>query len=129
MGRTRTACDQPAHIRDTVRPRKSPQGLAHAAKTLVPCSRSVGQLPVVTGRGNLSEIPPPPPTFTGYTTHGLDSQVTAPAATAVQPLQLSFQVYVGQLPLGVYASDITVFRDGIAVADCTGPTGTATPDP
>lgn len=66
---------------------------------------------------------------TGYTTLGIDAQITAPAATASNPLTLTFQVYVGALPAGVVPSDVTVFRDGVAITACTGTPGTASPDP
>jgi hypothetical protein len=43
-------------------------------------------------------------------------------------LTLTFAVYAGSLPSGSYPSDVTVFRDGTAVTNCT-TAGTASPDP
>ena len=42
-------------------------------------------------------------------------------------LHLTFQVFDGTLPAGSHPSDITIFRDGVAVSACTG--AGATPDP
>ncbi|MHB1613849.1 MAG: cell wall-binding repeat-containing protein, partial [Actinomycetes bacterium] len=68
------------------------------------------------------------PTVTGYSTLGINSQISAPAATAAQPLKLTFQVYVGGLPAGSYPGDVTVFRDGTPIPACPG-ASTASPDP
>jgi putative cell wall-binding protein len=70
----------------------------------------------------------PPNTSIGhYKVLGVGATITAPAATSADPLQLSFDVFDGTLPSGGHASDLTVFRDGVAVAACTG--AGATPDP
>ena len=62
-----------------------------------------------------------------YSVLGVGATITAPTATPADPLHLTFQVFDGTLPAGSHPSDITVFRDGVAVAACTG-VG-ATPDP
>ncbi len=64
----------------------------------------------------------------GYTPLGLSSQISAPSATAAQPLRLSFAVDVADLPTGEYVGDITVFRDGVVVPACPG-AAVARPDP
>jgi PKD repeat protein len=68
-------------------------------------------------------------TVTGYRTLGINAQISAPAATASQPLKLTFEVYVGNLPAGSYPTDVTVFRDGAAIGPCAGADGVASPDP
>ena len=68
------------------------------------------------------------PAVGGYTTLGVNAQISAPLATAAQPLELTFQVFVGVLPSGVYPSDVTVFRDGTPIPACPG-ASTANPDP
>lgn len=60
------------------------------------------------------------PAIGGYTVLGADSQITAPIATAAQPLRLSFSIDAASLPTGTYVGDITVFRDGVAVPGCPG---------
>jgi putative cell wall-binding protein len=57
-----------------------------------------------------------------------DLTITAPTATAANPLHLLFQVFVGDLPNGSYPSDVQIFRDGSAVASCPG-AAVANPDP
>ena len=68
------------------------------------------------------------PAVGGYSTLGINAQISAPLATAAQPLKLTFQVYVGVLPSGVYPSDVTVFRDSTPIPVCPG-ASTANPDP
>jgi hypothetical protein len=63
-----------------------------------------------------------------YRVLNVGATITAPAASAADPLRLSFQVYDGSLPGGAYASDLTVFRDGVPVAACAKP-GVVSPDP
>jgi putative cell wall-binding protein len=70
---------------------------------------------------------PPGTAVPNYTVLGVGATVTAPAATVANPLQLTFAVFDGSLPAGAHPSDLTVFRNGVPVAACTG-TG-ATPDP
>lgn len=68
------------------------------------------------------------PAVGGYRTLGANAQISAPLATAAQPLKLTFQVYVGNLPRGAYPSDVTVFRDSTPIPACPG-VSTASPDP
>jgi putative cell wall-binding protein len=57
-----------------------------------------------------------------------DLTITAPTATAANPLRLTFQLYVGDLPAGSYPSDVQILRDGAVVGSCPGAV-TANPDP
>jgi len=70
---------------------------------------------------------PPNTSVAHYTVLGVGATITAPPATPADPLTLTFQVFDKQLPAGSGPADLTVFRDGAAVAACTGPG--ATPDP
>ncbi len=70
---------------------------------------------------------PPNTSIAHYTVLGVGATITAPPATAADPLTLTFQVFDKQLPAGSGPADLTVFRDGAAVGACTGPG--ATPDP
>jgi putative cell wall-binding protein len=65
----------------------------------------------------------------GYTMLGRSFVINAPAATAQEPLRLSFAVDTGALPSGTSLADLTVFRDGVPVPVCTGASGVADPDP
>ena len=74
---------------------------------------------------------PPPP---GYTLVGKQLHIVAPAADAATPLHLVFTVDAATLASAtpaLTASTVVVFRDGVAVDDCTSDTGDdpASPDP
>ncbi len=66
--------------------------------------------------------------FSGYQTLNIGAVITAPDASPTAPLRLTFRLYLGNLPAGSYPSDVTVFRDGVAVGSCSG-AKTANPDP
>ena len=67
----------------------------------------------------------PPPA--GYTFLGKEIHVTAPdAADAQHPLVLTFALDQG---VGADAATLRVARNGRLVAECSGPAGTASPDP
>ena len=70
---------------------------------------------------------PPDTAVAHYTVLGVGATITAPPATAADPLTLTFQIFDKKLPTGAGPADLTVFRDGAAVSACTGPG--ATPDP
>jgi len=57
-----------------------------------------------------------------------DLTITAPSATVANPLRLTFQLYVGDLPAGSYPSDVQILRDGALVGACPGAV-IANPDP
>lgn len=65
----------------------------------------------------------------GYSFFGMQVDVSAPAATAAQPLELRFLLDEVVLPAGATASTVDVFRNGVLVGDCTGPAGQAVPSP
>jgi hypothetical protein len=66
----------------------------------------------------------------GYTMLGHSFVITAPAASASDPLRLTFQVDDATLPAGSGAAALTVFRDGAAIPACaTAGATTADPDP
>lgn len=59
---------------------------------------------------------------------GVHADISAPQATATDPLKLTFAVYAPALPSGRYVSDLGIFRNGALVGDCAGST-VASPDP
>jgi hypothetical protein len=61
----------------------------------------------------------------GYAFGGRQFDITAPAATAGNPLKLSFAIDFESLPAGTSRANIVIFRSGSPVGDCTG--GSATP--
>ena len=65
----------------------------------------------------------------GYTLFGYQFDITAPDATAAEPL--TFRFIIGQylIPPDTAIGAITVLRNGVAVANCSGAAGTASPDP
>jgi Bacterial Ig domain len=66
----------------------------------------------------------------GYSFVGQSVQITAPDATAQDPLTLTFTLDAGSLPAGVDETNLQVFRDGALVPDCDGGSGgSANPDP
>jgi hypothetical protein len=75
-----------------------------------------------------SSNPAPPPG--GYSFFGTQMQIETGGvtATAASPFQISF--VIDATLLGATApADVQVFRDGVAIADCTTTDGSATPDP
>jgi len=68
------------------------------------------------------------PSPTGYALAGTQVQITAPDETADHPLVLVFTLDASQIA-GQSAANLVVFRNGSLVLACTGPSGTAQPDP
>jgi hypothetical protein len=64
----------------------------------------------------------------GYNVLGQVVKISAPSATAEAPLTFTFDVD-STLSGGAPASAVSIFRNGVAVADCDGPVGVASPDP
>ena len=64
----------------------------------------------------------------GFAFAGVEDVITAPPATPEDPLSLEFTLDATLLPAGVDYSNVSVFRDGAAVAPCDG-SGAASPDP
>jgi uncharacterized repeat protein (TIGR01451 family) len=74
-----------------------------------------------------SQASTPPPV--GLSFLDLQIHVTAPPATAADPVRLVFRVDASVLPAGFDANALIVFKNGVAVAECTGAPGVASPDP
>jgi YVTN family beta-propeller protein len=66
---------------------------------------------------------------TGYVFGDFQVDITAPEGTATDPLALAFRIDGSLVPPGHDYLTLQVFRNGVPVADCTGPFGTASPDP
>ena len=88
---------------------------------------------VITPVGGLTEIvasESTDPPAQGYGLVGLAVDITAdPAADAQHPLVFVFRINASAIPAGDTAATITLFRNGVAVPNCTGPAGHAAPDP
>jgi hypothetical protein len=69
------------------------------------------------------------PEQSGFVLLGTAIFITAPAASAGEPLTVVFTIDATQIPPGEDENSITVFRNGVAVPVCTGAPGTADPDP
>jgi uncharacterized protein YjiK len=66
----------------------------------------------------------------GYSLLGQQVVITAPAASAADPLALVFVLDASLLPPGVDEATLQVFRNGTPIADCDAGAGmSATPDP
>ncbi len=71
----------------------------------------------------------PGPSPVGYTFFGQQVQITAPEASANDPLVLVFKIDATLVPTGQNAMSIVVFRNDVPIGNCTGPTGWADPSP
>ena len=80
----------------------------------------------VAGPVTINEGAAGPPT-PGFTILGEQVTITAPMATAADPLVITFVIDQSLLPPGVPASAISIRRNGVIVSDCTA--AGATPDP
>jgi hypothetical protein len=65
----------------------------------------------------------------GYVSLGREVRITAPEASAEQPLRLTFLIDASLLPISLTPDRIEIFRDGVALPPCSGSDGSATPDP
>lgn len=70
---------------------------------------------------------PAGPAPTGFTVLGTKISITAPDATPEDPLEIEFEIDASVIPPGTDLSEVQVFKDGVAVPDCTG--AGASPDP
>ncbi|HMN97951.1 MAG TPA: PxKF domain-containing protein [Miltoncostaeaceae bacterium] len=80
------------------------------------------------GTVTINEAPTTTTPPTGYALLGQQVQITAPTASVAAPLSINFYLDASLLP-SAGADTVTVFRDGVGAGDCTGATGTASPDP
>ena len=69
------------------------------------------------------------PAPSGFSFLGQQVNITAPDATAANPLVFVFQIDASLLPAGVDVTTISVFRNGSLVADCDIEVTGASPDP
>jgi virginiamycin B lyase len=70
------------------------------------------------------------PDPSGYSLVGQEVQLTAPDASAADPVVLQFRLDTSLLPPAADETNLQVFRNGTLVADCDSGAGTtATPDP
>lgn len=65
----------------------------------------------------------------GYRLFGQQLEISAPAASATEPLRLDFMLDASMLPEGTTASGVQIFRDGSPVADCSATTPAVSPVP
>ena len=68
----------------------------------------------------------PPPS---YTFLDIEVSITAPEATAGEPLELVFRIHSSLLEEGVDETNLAIFRNGELVEPCDGTPGTADPNP
>ena len=66
---------------------------------------------------------------TGFTFFGQQVNISAPGATADDPLVIKFTIDSSIIPEGADEDTIQIFKDGVQVPACTGAAGTASPDP
>ncbi|MHB1571957.1 MAG: hypothetical protein ACYC0H_22500, partial [Solirubrobacteraceae bacterium] len=59
-----------------------------------------------------------PSSPSGYTALGQEVQISAPQASASQPLTLTFDLSTSVLPAGDLGGDVVVFRDGAPIQAC-----------
>ncbi len=69
------------------------------------------------------------PSPTGFTSLGVDFDISAPPASAADPLVLIFLIHESVVPPDLGAASIQLLKDGVVVPACTGPPGIASPDP
>jgi Carboxypeptidase regulatory-like domain len=89
------------------------------------------------GTVTMTKEPATTPSANGYTVFGqqLDIAATEPggvtplAGTATNPITLTFEIDGSAIPAGTELSAVTVLRNGVPAANCTGTAGTASPDP
>jgi uncharacterized delta-60 repeat protein len=65
----------------------------------------------------------------GYVLLGQRITITAPEATVLAPLVISFRLHSSVLPSGLQVASLLVTRNGAQVQPCSGAAGTASPDP
>jgi len=65
----------------------------------------------------------------GFVFFGQQVTISAPAATAVDPLVIAFRLDASLIPEGQSQYTIEVFKNGLLVSHCTGDAGVAEPDP
>jgi hypothetical protein len=81
--------------------------------------------------GNVTIVrkPTAPLAAFGFSSLGQQFDITAPPATVGDPLVLVFELDASLFVGGINPTTITVYRNGVAVPNCTGTPGDADPDP
>ncbi|MEP7114268.1 MAG: Ig-like domain-containing protein [Ilumatobacteraceae bacterium] len=92
----------------------------------IEASVQLGGNPGVVAIAERSTTTAPP---TGYNLLGLEMEVSAPDQTAASPLKLTFVIDASAVPLGTDVATLKLIRNGVPLESCTGPAGTAAPDP
>ena len=69
----------------------------------------------------------PPPI--GFGLLNLQIHVTAPPGTPADPVRVMFLIDASVLPSSLDILTLEVYKNGVAMAECTGPAGAAVPDP
>ena len=82
----------------------------------------------LSGPVTITEMPTTGTPPSGWTFFGQQVVITAPAATALNPLTIVFDINGSVIPSGQTLSTIQIFRNGAPVADCTA-SGPIVPDP
>ena len=85
-------------------------------------SRSGGRVSIVSGPVNWAAPD-------GFVFLGQQVTISAPAATAADPLVIAFRLDASLIPEGHRRQTIEVFKNGVLVPPCAGDTGVAEPDP
>lgn len=65
----------------------------------------------------------------GFQFLGQQVDITAPPGTSQNPLRIVLRIDSSLIPDGQNENTIQVFKDGVQIANCTGPAGKASPDP
>jgi alpha-tubulin suppressor-like RCC1 family protein len=81
------------------------------------------------GSVSITEAPTTIPTPVGFSLLGWSVAITAPVATAPNPISLTFTLDSSLLPAGTTTSNLQVRRNGVVVPACAGPAGQAVPTP
>ncbi len=82
------------------------------------------------GAVSINETGDAPGGTSGYQMVGTVVQISAPLATAAEPLDFRFTIDASLVPAGTTALTLAVFRNGVLVPDCAaGSGGGASPDP
>jgi hypothetical protein len=85
-------------------------------------SRSGGRVSIVSGPVDWTAPD-------GFVFFGQQVTISAPAATAADPLVIAFRLDASLIPQGHRRQTIEVFKNGVLVSPCTGDAGVAEPDP
>jgi alpha-tubulin suppressor-like RCC1 family protein len=122
---------------DTASPTQTVSGDAPSGATVSSGETASAAEPIITqvttpnaGPVSITEQPVTQSAPSGYGIFGQEISISAPTATAADPLVLVFTFDASVLPPGVTATSVALLRNGILVGECTSPNSTtAAPDP